>query len=184
MRLIPCKQQGHSPLFFSVYNYTTCTWTLSAIIVQVQVHAIIVQVQTSFVNFVIANSIQVTVIALTCFFFCCFFVVVFFMSRTADWSLNPLVCGAHSQMATSFAWSSRCRQNLNILPRMLANQMRAVPANYALPALYPRITSTATPRYVVIRNTNYVLLEPPDSDCLSITNSGLPNYQHLSRSNC
>jgi len=68
---------------------------------------------------------------------------------------------------------------------MLANQMRAVPANYArLPALYPRITSTATLRYVVIRNTNYVLLEPPDSDCLSITNSGLPNYQYLSGRNC
>jgi len=36
---------------------------LSAIIVQLQVHAIIVQVQTLFVNFVIANSIQVTIIS-------------------------------------------------------------------------------------------------------------------------
>jgi len=87
LRLIPCKQRGHSPLLFSVYNYTMCTWTLTAIIVQVQVHAIIVQVQvqTLFVNFVIANSIQVTII--------CFFL----KSRTGEWSLNPLVCGAHSQ---------------------------------------------------------------------------------------
>ena len=125
LRLIPCKQQGHSPLLFSVYNYITCTWTLSAIIVQVEV-------QNLLVNFLIANSIQVTIIsiiALTCF-----------LSRAGDWSLNPLVCGAHSQMATSFACSSRCRQNLNILPLMLANQMRAVPANYeitrAVPANY------------------------------------------------
>jgi len=29
LRSIPCKQQGHSPLFFPVYNYTTCTWILS-----------------------------------------------------------------------------------------------------------------------------------------------------------
>jgi len=141
-----------------VYNYTTCTWTLSAIIVQVRL-------QTLFVNFVIANSIQVTIIsiiALTCFCFVCLFVlfwVFFFMSPTGDWSLNPLVCGAHSQMATSFACSSCCRQNLNILPLMLANQIRAVPANYELTALYPRITSTATFRYIVIRNTNkkYIL---------------------------
>ena len=52
LRLIPCKQQGHSPLFFSVYNYTTCTWTLSAIIVQLQVHAIIVQVPTTGTNLI------------------------------------------------------------------------------------------------------------------------------------
>ena len=79
LRLIPCKQQGHSPLLFSVYNYSTCTLTLSAIIVQLLVHAIIVQVQvqTLFVNFVIANSIQVTIIsliALTCFCFVFFHV--------------------------------------------------------------------------------------------------------------
>jgi len=40
---------------------------------------------------------------------------------------------------------------------------------------YPRITFTATFRYIVIRNTNHVLLESPESDCLCITNSGLPN---------
>ena len=113
-----------------------CTGKVHAIIVQVQVHAIIVQVQvqTLFVNFVIANSIQVTIISiigLTCFFF---------MSRTGNWSLNPLVFGAHSQMATSFVCSSCCRQNLNILPLMLANHPRTT----SLPALYPRITSTAT----------------------------------------
>jgi len=34
-------------------------------------------------------------------------------SCTGDWFLNPLVWGTHSQMATSFACSSRCRQNLN-----------------------------------------------------------------------
>jgi len=59
------------------------------------------------------------------------------MSRTGDWSLNPLVCGSHSQMATSFACISRCRQNLNILPRMLANQMRAVPAKFELTRAVP-----------------------------------------------
>jgi len=77
LRLNPCKQPGHSPLFFSVYNYTTCKWTLSAIIVQVQVHAIIVQVQvqTLFVNFVIANSIQVTIISIINALTCCFFYV-------------------------------------------------------------------------------------------------------------
>ena len=52
---------------------TTCTWTFSAIIiVQVQVHAIIVHVQTLLVNFVLANSIQgtiISIIALTCFFY-------------------------------------------------------------------------------------------------------------------
>ena len=60
-------------------------------------HAIIVDVQTLLVNFVIANSIQgtiISIIALTCFFF------FYFMSRTGDWSLSPLVRGAHSQMAT------------------------------------------------------------------------------------
>jgi len=51
------------------------------------------------------------------------------------------------------------------LPRILANQMRAMFANYE----YPRI--------MCIRRTNLIfLLEPPDS--LSTTKSRLPNYLH------
>ena len=75
---------------------------------------------TLFVNFVIANNY--------CYYYwhnCSH--LIFFMSCTGDWTLNPLVWGTHSLMATSFACSSRCRQNLNSLPRMLTNQMRAVP---------------------------------------------------------
>ena len=74
------------------------------------------------------------------------------MSRAGDWSLNPIGCSAHSQMATSFACSSRCRQSLNISPRMLANQMRAVPANYEL---HPPIISCTHE------------LRPPSSDSLA-----------------
>jgi len=58
-----------------VYNYTTCTWTLSAKIVQVEI-------QNLFVNFVIANSIQVTIISIIALAFCSLF---HFMSRTGDW---------------------------------------------------------------------------------------------------
>ena len=81
-----------------MYNYTTCTWTLSAIIVQVQVHAIIVQVQvqTLFVNFVIANSIQVTIIsiiALTCFWVVFFF---FFLCHALETGLLIRLFAVHT----------------------------------------------------------------------------------------
>jgi len=80
------------------------------------------------------------------------------MSRTGNWSLNPLVCGAHSQIAASFACSSRCRQNLNILPLMLANQMRAVPADYELAANY-ELTRTVPANYVLGYEVTLVLLQ-------------------------
>jgi len=59
------------------------------------------------------------------------------MSRTGDWSLNPLVCGAHSQMATPFACISQLPPKFEQFGRILANQMRAVPANFELTRSVP-----------------------------------------------
>ena len=70
---------------------------LSAIIVQLQVHAIIVQVQTLFVNFVIANSIQVTIIsiiALTCLLFFSFF--FFFSCHALETALLTRLFAVHT----------------------------------------------------------------------------------------
>jgi len=105
---------------------------------------------TWFVNFVIIGYIMVPIISMNCLH------LFFFLTH---------LFGVHSHQWHLFHVQFTLPPKFEHLPRMLANQMRAMPENYE----YPWI--------MCICRTNLIfLLEPPDS--LFTTKSSLPNYLH------
>ena len=108
-----------------------------------------------------------------------------FSCHALETGLLTRLFGVHTHQRQTPSRAVQLPPKFEHLPRMLANQMRAVPANYepyqritrctrelrAVPAnyaLYPRITCIAL---LIL-----LLLESPDS--LSTTKSSLPNYLH------